>query len=138
MIAIHQHVLGGIVFVIVLLGGVAVIGRPLSQKLAAVALLITLLLLAGVFAPLFARQVLDGALLTAVLIVVVLWSVWYAVRLSRCSSDWWTRRLAARPAATAGAPPPDAGSVPATAAAQSPFGGGQADASQAEGGRSDA
>jgi hypothetical protein len=128
-------VLGGIVFVIVLLGGVAVIRRPLSQKLAAVALLITLLLLAGVFAPLFARQVLDGALLTAVLIVLVLWSVWYAVRLSRGVSDWWTRRLAARSAATTGAPPPP---VPATAAAQSPFGGGETNASQPEGGRDDA
>jgi hypothetical protein len=91
-----------------------------------------------VFAPLFARQVLDGALLTAVLIVLVFWSVWYVVRLSRCASDWWAQRLASRPAATAGAPPPDAGSVQATGEVQSPFGGGEADASQEEGGRDDA
>jgi hypothetical protein len=138
MIAIHQHVLAGLVFAIVLLGGTALIRRPLPQKLAAAASLVAVLLLAGVFAPLLARRMLDGALLTAVLIVLALWSVWYAVRLSRCASDWWTRRLAARPAAATGAPPPDARSVPPTAPGQSPFDDQVADALTQEGGRDDA
>jgi hypothetical protein len=127
LIAIHQHVLSGIAFAVVLLGGVLLIRRPLAQKAAAAVLLITALLVGGVFAPLAARQVLDGALLTAVLIVVLLWSVSYLARLSSIASDWWKRRLAAAPSAAAtGAPPPEANSVPPAAATES------------EGGRTDA
>ena len=149
LVAIHKNLLSGIVFAVVLLGGLLLIRQPLTQKFAAVALLITLLLLAGVFLPLLARQVLDGALLTAVLIVLVVWSVWYLVRLSRVSSAWWTRRLAALPssphtgtappAAATGAPPPaDGGANNAAdpAPAQSPFG--TAANSQQEGGNRDA
>jgi hypothetical protein len=140
LVAIHQNLLSGIVFAVVLLGGLLLIRQPLTQKSAAVALLVTLLLLAGVFLPLLARQVLDGALLTAVLIVVVVWSVWYLVRLSRVSSDWWTRRrVAALATATTGAPPPATGGANTAAAAepaQSPFG--TAVDSQQEGGNRDA
>jgi hypothetical protein len=138
MIAIHQHVLAGNGVRHRAAGWCGADPPAAAPETGCRSVLVAVLLLAGVFAPLLARQVLDGALLTAVLIVLVLWSVWYAVRLSRCASDWWSQRLAARPAAATGAPPPDARSEPPTAAAQSPFGGDQADASQQEGGRDDA
>jgi len=55
--------------------------RPLSNKLAAVALLVVLLLAAGVFLPTLSRQIMDGALLSAILMVLAVWFVWHVWRI---------------------------------------------------------
>jgi hypothetical protein len=54
--------------------------RPLSNKFAAVALLVVLLLAAGVFLPTLSRQIMDGALLSAILIVLTVWLAWHVWR----------------------------------------------------------
>jgi len=122
LIAINENVLIGLVFVVVLLGGLILIRQPLTQKFAAIALLTALLLLAGVFAPAFARQVMDGALLTAVLIVLAVWAIWYCARLSRAARSAWSHRQAvsAVPGEGTGTPPPpDSGSGSAAEPAES-------------------
>ncbi len=122
MFALRQNVLSGISFVIVLLIGTALIRQPLTWKSSAIALLIGLLLLAGVFAPMLARQVLDGAFFTSVLIVALLWSAWYLGRLSKWLSGCCSRRNRetlpnASPPDTERAPPAsDVDAVPAEVA----------------------
>jgi hypothetical protein len=68
------------VFAVVALLGLLLTPRPLSNKFAAVALLVVLLLVAGVFLPTFSRQIMDGALLSAILIVLAAWLAWYVWR----------------------------------------------------------
>lgn len=122
MWAIHQNLLSGMSFLVVLLVGAALIRQPLTRKSAAIALLIGLLLVAGVFAPMLARQILDGAFFTAVILVVVLWSTWYLGRLSKwLSGCCWGRSRASLPNASPPAPeraPPasDADVIPAEVA----------------------
>ncbi len=119
MFAIRQNVLNGLLFCLVLLIGVALIRQPLTWKSSAIALLIGLLLLVGVFAPMLARQMLGGALLTAVMIVVVLWSAWYLSRLSQLTRACWagraraSKREASIPDAERAAPPSSAEVPPA-------------------------
>jgi hypothetical protein len=91
--AVNDRGLRAALFMLVLVVGVALIRQPLVQKFAAVVLLAALMLLAGVFAPLFARQVLDPALLSALLLVAALWSIWYAVRFSQAAWNWRARRV---------------------------------------------
>ncbi|MCH5376659.1 MAG: hypothetical protein JJ992_22060, partial [Planctomycetes bacterium] len=124
LVAMNEKVLHSLVFAIVLLGGLLLIRQPLPQKFAAIALLAALLLLAGVFAPIFARQVMDGALLTAVLIVLVVWAIWYVARWSNSARDAWMRRRAMAALSDQGtsAQPPDSGPHPGTQPPESPFG----------------
>ena len=71
-----------IVFVIVAVGGIALLRTPAATRWLAVGLLIVVLVLCGVFMPTFCRQIVDGSLVLAILIVAVLWAVHYLV---------WTR-----------------------------------------------
>lgn len=80
LVAINEWVLHVSVFAIVLVLGLLLISRPLSHKFAAVALLVALLLATGVFVPTFSRQIIDGALLSAVLIVAAVWLIWHVIR----------------------------------------------------------
>jgi len=116
LVAVHKHALHAVVFVLVLAIGLLVIRRPLPQKLAIVALFVMLLLACGVFAPTFARQVLDGALLTAILIVAAAWLAWQGAQAWTTMNAAWARRCETRavPPNPPAAPPP----VPS-----SPFGG---------------
>jgi hypothetical protein len=121
LVAVHKYVLHGLVFVLVLTLGLLAIRRPLPQKFATVVLLVMVLLAIGVFAPAFARQILDGALLTAILIVAAAWSAWHTAQAwSRLSAAWTQRRAAraAAPPSPPAAPPP---TPAATSAAESPF-----------------
>jgi hypothetical protein len=93
-----------IVFAIVLLGGLLVLPARLPYKLAMLGGLISVMLILGVFAPTLSRQLLGGALLTAVLVVAAIWGIWYAFRTWR----WLQRMSWRRPAgsrAAASRPP---------------------------------
>jgi apolipoprotein N-acyltransferase len=93
----------------------------LPQKFAIVVLLVVALLAIGVFAPAFARQIMDGALLTAILIVAAAWLAWHVARAWSQMAAAWAQRRAARvttpPSPPATPPPPPA----AASAATSPF-----------------
>ena len=93
------------------------IRRPLPQKFAIVVLLVMVLLAIGVFAPAFARQIMDGALLTAILIVAAAWLAWHVARAWSLLAAAWTQRRAAR----AAAPPSPPATPPPAPAASSPF-----------------
>ncbi len=117
LVAVHKHVLHALVFVLVLAVGLLTIRRPLPQKFAIVVLLVMFLLAVGVFAPAFARQIMDGALLTAILIVAAAWLAWHIARAWSLLAAAWARRRAARAAAPPSPPatPPPAASSPAPA-----------------------
>ncbi len=117
LVAVHKYVLHGLVFVLVLTLGLLAIRRPLPQKFATVVLLVMVLLAIGVFAPAFARQIMDGALLTAILIVAAAWFAWHVTQAWSQIGSAWTRRRAAR----AAAPPSPPATPPPAPAADSPF-----------------
>jgi hypothetical protein len=128
LVAVNETYFHVILFALVTLAGLVLIAQPLTQKVAAVALLVAALLVAGVVAPTFSRQILDGALFIAVLVVACVWLVWYVAKGSRSLARWWSAccvSWAARPSAKA----PAAGTVepPATVEAEvvagSPFSG---------------
>ena len=121
LVAIHKHVLHAVVFVLVLAIGLLVLRRPLSQKLAVVVLFVVVLVGCGVFLPALARQLLDGALWSALLIVAAAWLAWHVALAWRLLSAAWSQRQARRAAAP---PSPPATPPPATPppVADSPFG----------------
>jgi hypothetical protein len=66
------------VFALVFLGGVLLLPVGVSGRALAVGVAIVVLVLAGVFYPIFAMQILDDILALAAFIVVVLWTVkWF-------------------------------------------------------------
>jgi len=72
----------------VLFGCLALVGltgvrQPVSVKLVLLALVVVVLVLAGVFAPTLAMQILDENLLVALLLLILLWLVVGAIRLLR-------------------------------------------------------
>jgi ribose/xylose/arabinose/galactoside ABC-type transport system permease subunit len=64
-------------FAAVVLGGVLLWPARTAPRSVAVGGLVILLVLCGVFMPTFSRQVLNGVLGAAILVVVVLWLVEY-------------------------------------------------------------
>jgi hypothetical protein len=113
--------LHGLVFALTLVLGLLAIRRPLPQKFAVVVLLVMFLLAAGVFAPAFARQIMDGALLVAVLLVAAAWLAWHVVQAWSLISAAMARQRAARAAAPPSPPATPAAAAPATSATASPF-----------------
>ena len=73
--------LGGLVFAFVVLGGLLLIPAGVARRVLAVGAMIVALVLAGVFSPTLSLQILNGTLLAAVLIVVVVWTVVCVFRL---------------------------------------------------------
>ncbi len=108
LVAVKETVLHWLVFAVVVILGLLLIRQPLSHKFAAVALLVVLLLAAGVFLPTFSRQIMDGALLSAALIVAAVWLIWHVVRA-------WPHVVAALArwrSAAAGSPSPEPEDAP--------------------------
>ena len=130
--AFSERGLSTIVFVVVVLGGVVLLPTSLGRRVLAVGAAIVVLVLAGAFFPTLSNQILQGVLLSAVFIVLVLWAVVYV---AWTRPGILTRRRAAaaavapaapgaplqeaRPAGEAGlpgagaAPPPQAAAEPA-------------------------
>jgi hypothetical protein len=121
LVAVHKYLLHGLVFALVLAVGLLAIRRPLPQKFAIIVLLVMVLLAIGVFAPAFARQIMDGALLTAILIVAAAWSAWHMTQAWSLLSAAWVQRRAARAAAPPSPPAAPPPAPAATPAVESPF-----------------
>jgi len=98
--------LHGLMFVAVILGGVLLWPARTATRAVAAGVLVIALVLCGVFAPTFSRQVLNGVLAAAMGVVVVVWIVAYV------------RHRPARRAAPASPPP---GQPPAPASAPPPM-----------------
>jgi hypothetical protein len=77
---VNETSLTWILLAILILGGLSLVTSPLKTRVLAVGTLVAVMLLCGVFAPLFARQVLDGHFLVAALVVLVIWAVVLAYR----------------------------------------------------------
>ena len=77
LLAVQHWFFSGLVFVLVAAVGVAVVRRPLSHKLNALVALLATLVVLGVFLPTLAHQLLGGALLSAVLVVLATWTGLY-------------------------------------------------------------
>jgi hypothetical protein len=126
LVAIDYRVFNGLVFLLVVAVGLAVIRRPLSHKVNALAALFTALVIIGVFLPTLSRQLLGGALLSALLVVLAAFVVMYAASGWRqVTISWaaWRERAAASPAPTPSpAPAAPVTATPVDAAAASPFG----------------
>jgi hypothetical protein len=69
--------LHGLVFAVVVLGGVLLWPARAASRAVAVGGLVIALVLCGVFAPTFSRQVLNSVLAAAIAVVVVIWLVEY-------------------------------------------------------------
>jgi hypothetical protein len=69
--------LNALVFLVIVAAGLAIIRLPLSRKLGALALLVALVVLAGVFWPIFSKQVLDGVFASALFLVFVAWLAYH-------------------------------------------------------------
>ncbi len=99
MTVMDARSLQALVFLVVFLGGVMLVPARWRVKSLAVGALIALVILLGVFATVFALQILNGILALAIFLVLVLWTVGWAFRLQR--------RRAAMPAASGRAIPPN-------------------------------
>ena len=71
--------LNALVFAAVVLAGLAIIRLPLSSKLGALVLLVALVVLGGVFWPIFSQQVLDGVFASALFLVFVAWLAYHVM-----------------------------------------------------------
>jgi hypothetical protein len=80
---IRENWLNGLLFTVLIVGGVLLLPARAGTRAVAVGVLIIGLVLCGVFLPLFARQILGGPLAAAVFVVLVIWTtvfVWSAAR----------------------------------------------------------
>jgi hypothetical protein len=59
--------------------GLLMIRMPLGSKLGVLALLVALVVLSGVFLPIFSKQVLDGVFASAVFLVFVAWLAYHVM-----------------------------------------------------------
>ncbi len=66
-----------LVFAFMIAIGLALLRQSPATRGTALALLVILLLLLGVFLPTFAMQVLNGGLLMATVLTVLMWSAWF-------------------------------------------------------------
>jgi hypothetical protein len=73
LITTNRNWLHLLVFVVVAVIGLIFVARPVREKFAAVVAVAIALILCGVFAPTFAMQILGGAFLIAVILVLLLW-----------------------------------------------------------------
>ncbi len=101
MVMMNQTALNAIVFLLIVGGGLILVrGQASTRWIAAGSLLIAIVGL-GVFMPTFSLQVTDGVLLAAVLIVLIVWTVWYVARTRPRDPLVRARRAAKREAAFA-------------------------------------
>jgi hypothetical protein len=98
---LDSRALSGLVFAVVLLGGLALVPARCGHRVLAVGGLIALVVLAGVFLPTLSVQVFNGNFAAAVFLVLVLWAVVCVFRLSPAAAQCWRSWRSAPPA-----PPP--------------------------------
>ncbi len=135
MVMMNQTALSIIVFLLIAGGGLLLVrGQASTRWIAGGSFLIAIVLL-GVFLPTFSLQVTDGVLLAAVLIVMIVWTVWYVARTRPRDPLVQARRAARREAAFAVLSAAATGSGSPILAAQ--IDGPGTDTGEAEPGRSD-
>jgi hypothetical protein len=109
MVLMDRRGLSALIFAVVVLGGVVLVPvRFLGRAVAAGSLLVALVL-AGVFCTTFSYQVLNGTLVLAVFIVLVIWGLVFLARVRLATAalgQAMAARLAAKPAAPVPPPPP--------------------------------
>lgn len=79
LVAMDEHWLGALVLVLILVPGVALIRARAPVRWLAAGLLVVLLIAIGIFFPTLSRQIVDGRLLAAVAVVLVIWLLHYVV-----------------------------------------------------------
>ncbi len=79
MTAMDQDWLGAIVFITIVVLGVVLMRFALAARWLVGGLFLVVLILSGAFLPTFSRQILDGKLLAAVTIVLILWAMQYLI-----------------------------------------------------------
>jgi hypothetical protein len=94
LIAFFEIWVHGLVFAAIAVVGLLLVRRPLAGRLVAVGMVLAALVLAGVFWPTFFAVIFDGALFSAIFLVLALWFIASAV-------GALSRRGAARAAAAA-------------------------------------
>jgi hypothetical protein len=80
LVAWDARVLNLLVFASMALVGLVFVRRSANSKLIVLAIVFAGIVIVGVFAPTFAMQVIDGYLLLAIILVLVLWAVFGALR----------------------------------------------------------
>ncbi|MGE0761161.1 MAG: hypothetical protein AB7O38_29375, partial [Pirellulaceae bacterium] len=86
LVVVHDRWLHGLLFGALALVGLVFAGRPLGGKLIVLGLALTAVLLIGVFFPTLAARILDGTLVAAAVLILLLWLLGSAYRLSRRAS----------------------------------------------------
>lgn len=113
--ALDERILSLAVIGVVLLGGVVLLPARVGARASAVGLLVIAAVLCGVFWPIFAWQILDGKLVAAVFVVLVVWAMRYFVRIQP------RRPPVTQPPETGGSPPgPEAAALPPASPAAAP------------------
>jgi hypothetical protein len=104
LILLDARWLQAIVFLAIVLGGIALVRVRCRFKTLAVGTLFAVLILLGVFYPIFAMQTINGLLLLAFVIVLIAWSVAWVFGIGRrCDA------VAASVGESAGSPPRNSG-----------------------------
>jgi hypothetical protein len=98
LVRMEERVLAGIVLAVLGVLGIVLARRPMSQRWLVVGGLVAAVVLAAVFLPTFARQVLDPVFGAGVLVVA---AVWGAQGLARRRPSWTVRAQSAASAASA-------------------------------------
>jgi hypothetical protein len=80
LVIVRQSQLAGAVLGLVVLLGVLLLPARRGPRALVGGGLLILLVLCGMFWPIAARQLLNGALAAAVLVVLIVWGVWHFVR----------------------------------------------------------
>jgi hypothetical protein len=89
--------LQALMFLVVFLVGLLLIPARCRMKTLAVGLLITILVLLGVFYPIFAMQILNGVLFLAIFLVLVLWTVAWVFQQQKRQAAASAEKAAATP-----------------------------------------
>ncbi len=80
LVSIRETWLSILVFAVILVGGIVLVPFRSRVRWLVVGAFVVLMVLLGVFVPTFTWQVVDGVMISAVFIVLVIWLLWYLVR----------------------------------------------------------
>jgi len=117
----NRTTLQATVFGVVLIAGSVLLARPASDRIAALGLLLAVVFLAAVFQPTLAGALLEGPLVAAIAMVLLIWLVRYLVWLAQTLPSWLPARPLIAAASPFGATSPDA-TPSGTSPASSPSG----------------
>ena len=103
---LDERLLAAMVFGLIVLGGFGLLRASAPRRWLTAGIFGVTLVLIGVFLPTFALQVMDGVMLAAIVVVLVMWTVWYLARTRPRDPVVLARKEAKRNAAIAAAAAP--------------------------------